>query len=94
MHATRLESQLSTCRGSAAKQIAYHLTPLPMPYFELMISMVNIFILTMGWNSAVRLVSDTPLFSVPEDPNPDRPWDVATECIGFLIVIMACAAAS
>ena len=89
MHATRLESQLSTCRGLTAKQIAYHLTPLPMPYFELMISMINIFIVTMGWNSAVRLVSDTPLFAEPVIPNPDRPWDIATECTGFLIVIMA-----
>ena len=32
----RLEACLSGCRGLAAKQIAYTLTPIPLPYFHLM----------------------------------------------------------
>lgn len=56
VHAQRLEACLSGCRGLAAKQIAYQLTPIPTPYFHLMELIVNVYILLMGWNSAIRLV--------------------------------------
>ena len=38
----------------AAKQRAYHLTPLPMPYFHFTCWSVHVYLLVMEWNSAVR----------------------------------------
>jgi len=89
VHAQRLEACLSGCRGLAAKQIAYTLTPIPMPYFHLMLVIVNVYIMLMGWNSAIRLVSgvDEALL-LPDDKMLELFWAGGTEFVGFGFVII------
>ena len=84
-HAKALEGHVSGCRGLAAKQIAYQSTPIPLPFYHLMMFIVNVFILLMGWNSAVRLVSDYQLDEVLEN---DLAWAIFTEAFGNIFVIV------
>jgi hypothetical protein len=89
VHAQRLEACLSGCRGLAAKQIAYQLCPIPMPYFHLMMVIVNVYILLMGWNSAIRLVSGVDeALHLPDDKMLELFWAGGTEMVGFGFVII------
>ena len=54
-HSVRMETEISEARRLASKQQDYHESPIPMPFFHLMTIMVHTFLLTMEWNSAVRL---------------------------------------
>lgn len=95
-HAKRLEGCLSGCRGLAAKQIAYTLTPIPLPVFSLMHVIINVYIMFMGWNSAVRLVNglevvkhSDPTASLTTIWSMDIGWAAGTEVGGFIVVILA-----
>mmetsp|Transcript_33265 Transcript_33265/g.87523 ORF Transcript_33265/g.87523 Transcript_33265/m.87523 type:complete len:415 (+) Transcript_33265:43-1287(+) len=54
-HAVRMETEISQARRLASRQQDYHESPIPMPFFHLMTIMVHSFLITMEWNSAVRL---------------------------------------
>jgi len=90
VHAQRLEACLSGCRGLAAKQIAYTLTPIPLPYFHLMMVIVNVYIMLMGWNSAIRLVSgvEEAMLMGAENQMLELFWAGGTEVVGFGFVII------
>ena len=55
--AERLEENLSTTRGLAAKQIAYQLTTIPKPYFHLMTTLTHSYLLLELTAAAERIVS-------------------------------------
>lgn len=54
-HAVRMETEISEARRLASRQQDYHESPIPMPFFHLMTIMTHSFLITMEWNSAVRL---------------------------------------
>ena len=80
VQARRLEEQFGGLRGLAAKQIAYQTTPVPFPYFHLMMLMVQAFLHLMEWNSAVRL-HDRLLADA-------TPLETFEEHFGFLLEVM------
>jgi predicted membrane chloride channel (bestrophin family) len=96
-HAKRMEEHVSGCRGLAAKQIASQLTPIPLCFYHLMFLIVNVYIILMGWNSAVRMVFDAlpgglslgEGFTTDWDHKThDLFWAITTEFFGFLIVVI------
>jgi len=54
--AERLEVNLSTVRGLAAKQVAYQLTPVPKPYFHLMTTLTHVYLLLEIISASARVV--------------------------------------
>lgn len=54
-HAVRMEDELSECRRQASRQNDYHESPIPMPFFHLMSVMSHAYLMTIEWNSAIRL---------------------------------------
>jgi len=80
--ANEIKGHLSGVRGLAAKQIAYHNTPLPIPYFHFMMWSIHGYLVVMEWNSAVRVS-----ICVHSNIKVWRP--VLFECLGAMFVIVA-----
>ena len=47
----RIEENIGICRGLGAKQIAYELTQIPLPYFHLMSISTHIYISVLSWKA-------------------------------------------
>lgn len=54
--ANRIEENISTCRGLAAKQIAYTITQMPLVYFHIQGCAVHFFTALSSWQSANHFV--------------------------------------
>jgi len=87
IHAQRLEACVSGLRGLAAKQIAYQLTPPSFTYFHLMMVMIQIFLLCMEWNSAVRLYDKTINVEMQLASRVTK-ISIFIECFGMVVLIL------
>mmetsp|Transcript_44770 Transcript_44770/g.89413 ORF Transcript_44770/g.89413 Transcript_44770/m.89413 type:complete len:251 (-) Transcript_44770:56-808(-) len=56
--ANELKMHITGVRGFAAKQIAYHNTPLPKPFFDFVQWGVHLYLMVLEWNGAVRWVEN------------------------------------
>ena len=66
MQAKTLNDHLGAARGLAAKQIAYQLTEVPFPFVHALTANITLLLLSLLWNSAMRLTSMLQRFECPD----------------------------
>jgi len=92
MQANALQDHLSGVRGLAAKQIAFHLNPLPVPFFHFVWHFTDLYLLTISWNSSVRFAADFVTFA-SDDLESQESYQFSGmlifEVIGCLFIIFA-----
>lgn len=86
--AFELRSHIKGLRGLAAKQIAYHLTPLPMPFFHYLSWSNHLYLLVLEWNSAVRFAVSVRQMTYDESGG-TKPLLLLVEVVGLVFCILA-----
>lgn len=78
--ANELKAHIGGVRGSA-KQIAYQLTPMPVPFFHFCMVGVHLYLLIQEWNSARR-------WAIAYRESPENLVPVGFETLGALLVVL------